>query len=61
MDVKVDYKWANRFLKYDDHFNQHEAVGITMEEDDIGYYMVTVYANYTNVHGKQVKFSNSFV
>lgn len=61
MDVKVDYKWAKRFLMYDDFFHTHEAVGIMMEEEDIGYYVVTVHANYTNIFGKQVKFTNTFV
>jgi len=61
MDVEVDYRWAGKFLQYDEAFNSHEAVGIMMEDSDVGYYIVTVHANYTNVFGDGVKFTSQFV
>ena len=48
-------------MMYDKAFHSHEVVGFMMEERDVGHYLVTVNANYTNSFGDQVKFSVQFV
>lgn len=61
MDVELDYGYADRFLNFDGDFISHEAIGIMMTDDDVGYYQILLHGNYTNSFGKQVKYTTTFI